>query len=124
MRTLVSRRCDRGARTIGSHGALVHGHVRPVGRRAVARTVSADLHGAAQDASGNQDQHQRAEQEPQAWPRSQEQPFPHEAQDNSGHAPDGRYTSGWALAYLRQVHGAVEALPMPLAHDFKLPGQP
>jgi hypothetical protein len=90
MGTLVSRRCNRGTRTIRSHGALVHGHAGPVGHRAVPRAVSADLRAAAQHASGDQDQHQSAEQEPQARLRSQEQPFPHEAQDNSGHVPHGR----------------------------------
>ena len=78
----------RGARTTRSHGALVHGHARPVGRRrAVPCTVSADVRAAAQHASGGQDQHQSAEQEPQARHRPQEQPFPHRAQDNPGHVP-------------------------------------
>ena len=87
MGTLVPRRCDHGARTGKSHGTLVHGHARPVRHRAVSRAVSADLSPAAEHASGDHDQHQSAEQEPQARPRSQEQPFPHEAQDNSGHLP-------------------------------------
>jgi hypothetical protein len=124
MGTPVPRGCDRGAPTIGSHGALAHGHARPVSRQAVARAASADLHAGSQHASGNQDQHQGAEQEPQAWPRSQEQPFPHEAQDNSGHVPTDAIPQAWAPAYWRRVHGAVDALPMLVAHDFKLPGQP
>jgi hypothetical protein len=83
MRTLVARRGEPRpadglpkravvhglprARTIRSHGAIVHGHARPVGRRrAVPCAVSADLGAAAQHASGDQDQHQRAEQEPEA----------------------------------------------------------
>jgi hypothetical protein len=66
MRTPVPRRGERGARTIRSRGAPVHGHAQPVGRRAVPCTMSADLRVAAQQASGDQDQHQRAEQEPQA----------------------------------------------------------
>jgi EamA-like transporter family protein len=37
--------------------------------------MSADLRAAAQHATGDQDQHQRAEQEPQARHRAQEQPF-------------------------------------------------
>ena len=66
MRTRVPRRGERGARTIRSHGALVYGHARPFGRLAVPRTVSADRRAAPQQASGDQDQQQSAEQEPQA----------------------------------------------------------
>jgi hypothetical protein len=82
MRTLVPRRGEprpaagltqraavhglRRARTIRSHGAPVHGHARSVGRRAVPRTMSADLRAPAQHASGDQDQHQSAEQKPEA----------------------------------------------------------
>ena len=66
MRTLVPRQGERGARTIRSRGAPVHGHAHPVGRRAVPCTMSADLRAAAQHASGDQNQHQSAEQEPQA----------------------------------------------------------
>jgi hypothetical protein len=66
MRTLVPRRGDRGGRTIRSRGALVHGHARSVGRRAVPCTMSADLRAAAQHASDDQNQHQSAEQKPQA----------------------------------------------------------
>lgn len=82
MRALVARRDEprpaagltkraavlglRGTRTIMSHGALVHGHARPVRRWAVPCAVSADFCAAAQDASGDRDQHQRAEHEPQA----------------------------------------------------------
>ena len=79
MGTLVPRRCERGARTIRNHGALVHGHARPVGHRAVPCAMSADLRAAAQHASGDHDHHERAEQKPQARPRSQEQPCLHEA---------------------------------------------
>jgi hypothetical protein len=83
MRTLVPRRGEprpaagltkrvpvlglRRARTIRSHGAIVHGHAQPVGRCwAVPCAVSADLRTAAQHASADQDQHQSAKQEPQA----------------------------------------------------------
>jgi hypothetical protein len=64
MRTLVPRRGDSGARTIRSHEALVHGHA--VGRRAVPCTMGGELRATAQQPSGDQDQHQSAEQEPQA----------------------------------------------------------
>jgi hypothetical protein len=83
MRTLVTRRGEvspaaglpkravvhglRRARTIRSHGAIVHGRAPPVGRcRVVPCAVSADLGAAPQQASGDRDQHQRAEQEPEA----------------------------------------------------------
>jgi hypothetical protein len=87
MRTLVSGRGEHGARTLRSHGATVHGHARLVSRRAVPTTMGADFRAAGRNASADQDQHQRPEQEPQARRGSQEQPFPHEAQDNSGHVP-------------------------------------
>jgi hypothetical protein len=110
MRTLVPRRGEPGpvagmpkrvvvhglrrARTIRSHGAIVHGHAQSVGRRrAVPCAVSADLGAAAQQASGDQDRHQRQEQEPEARRRSQQQHFPHEAQDTSGHAAKALWPS-------------------------------
>jgi hypothetical protein len=88
VRTLVPRRGERGARTIRSPGALVHGHARPIGRpRAVPCTMGAGVYAAAKHASADHGQHQGAEQEPQARRGSQEQQCPHTAQDNPSHFP-------------------------------------